>query len=356
MPNGMQRYLPMSAGGSQSGPTAPQRSALGVGTSSSRGANAPTRGGSTGVSRSGLNRPVGGGSNVGGYNSPGLTPSRLAAYGIGPNFESYNPPAGATMMEGNIGAGLYMAGQGATPRAQALAIAEAMVGTNRGVGVDSKEEFRDSTTTRSASTAVDGREVSSRGSTINRTGMSSGINSSRGGSLTLAQQGAIQRATGYTLPRVDRHGSPIRYEFEFGMTDRFEQVDAAAHARLGGRGISVSGGAAGSIDSSRGGSYMVRQGIDLNTGLPYNVREPLTTTSSHQVEGSVSLGGRHFRLPQIPGVTHRYTETVHHPSPLPDTRRPAPTSMPSRAQMIREGTVVPAPSESPQRGGGYWLP
>ena len=320
----MQRYLPMSAGG---------------GSSPAPGASSSNSG-------------VPAGPSLG----PPTEPPSLAAYGIGPNFESYNPPAGATMMEGNIGAGLYMAGQGATPRAQALAIAEAMVGTNRGVGVDSKEEFRDSTTTRSASTAVDGREVSSRGSTINRTGMSSGINSSRGGSLTLAQQGAIQRATGYTLPRVDRHGSPIRYEFEFGMTDRFEQVDAAAHARLGGRGISVSGGAAGSIDSTRGGSYMVRQGIDLNTGLPYNVREPLTTTSSHQVEGSVSLGGRHFRLPQIPGVTHRYTETVHHPSPLPDTRRPAPTSMPSRAQMIREGTVVPAPSESPQSGGGYWLP
>ena len=333
MPNGIQRYLPMSTGGSQSGPTAPQRSAPGVGTSSSRGANVPTRGGSTGVSRSGVNRPVGGGSNVGGYNSPGLTPSRLAAYGIGPNFESYNRPEGATMMEGSIGAGLYMAGQGATPRAQALAIAEHMI--QSGVGgtlVDSETEFRNRSTTYPSG-------YTTRRSTTRDSG---GMRTS--GSLTPVQQAAIERVTGYNLPSVDRHGNPIRYEFEFGDVDRHE---SASVGPVKGRG---------SFDQSRGSIHMVRQGIDPNTGLPYNVRDPLETSSTYQLEGSVSLGGRHFRLPRIPGLTHRYDRREHHPARLPDTRPPAPTSMPSRAQMIREGTVVPEPSVSPQSGGGYWLP
>ena len=357
---------PGESTGSQSGPNTSQRGGPGVGSSGTRGVNQPMRGGSTGLSQSGVNRPMRGGSTglsqsgvnrpvaggtVGGANSP---QPNLQELGIGPNFDSYTRPEGATIMEGQIGSGLFMAGEGASPRDQALAIAEEMIEWNEGLSVDSKEELKDRTVTRSGSTARNGIETSTSGSMGTRSSMSNRINTSAGGSLTQSQHEALQRTTGYNLPYMDRHGNPIRYEFEHDHTDSMNESRGSVTRG----GMSVRGGVAGSVSTTRGGAYMVREGIDPNTGLPYHVREPLRTTSSHQLEGSMSLGGRHFRLPQIPGLTHRWDVEDHHPERLPNTRT-AP-SMPSRAQMLQHGDVAPT-AGSPdafRRGdaGGYWLP
>ena len=331
---------PGESGGSQSGPNTSQRGGPGIGSSGSRsGVNRPVGGGSTGASQSGVNQPVAGGS-VGGTNSP-----NLAELGIGPGYDSYTRPEGATITEGHIGSGLFMAGEGATPRQQALAIAEGMI-QFRGETIDAEEEWKDRTVTRSGSTARNGVETSSSGSTTHRGTMTSRVGTESGGVLTVAQQEAIQQATGYRLPRVDRHGNPIRYEFQFRVNSRLEQRGGA----ISRNGVSVGGRATASYEGSRGGVWMVRQGTDPNTGTPYNIREPLRTSSSHQLEAAITVGGRRLPLPQIPGLTHSFRTTVHHPDRLPDTSRPAPVSMPSRAQMIQHGTVVPEPSRE------YYLP
>ena len=230
-----------------------------------------------------------------------------------------------------------MAGEGATPRAQALAIAEAMVGWNTGISVAAQEEYRDRTTTRTRQTLQNGVETSSSGSVSTRGSSRDGIDTSTGGNLTQAQQAAIHRATGYNLPRVDRHGNPIRYEFGSDTDSRHE----SAGGSISRNGVSVGGRGFMTYEGSRGGAWMVRQGVDPNTGLPYNVREPLTTRRSHELEGYFTVGGRHFSLPVIPGVTHRWTSEVHHPERLPDTRRPAPVSMPSRTQMLQQQRFDP---------------